>query len=71
MLPNTPAPTTGADSTRPDKPWQIYMLRGQQWVPVGACGTRALAETHMASLRKMMRRNRFQLVWEGQPNGAA
>jgi hypothetical protein len=69
MLPNAAAPTTGANSMRPSKPWQIYMLRGQQWVPVGACGSRALAETHIASLRKMMRRNRFQLICEGQADG--
>jgi hypothetical protein len=49
--------------------WQIYILRGHEWVPVGACGDRALAEIHLASLRKMMRRNQFELVYEGQPDG--
>ena len=65
MLPNSTAPAPGANSVCPSNLWQIYMLRGQQWVPVGTMCNRALAETHLASLRKMMRRNQFQLVWEG------
>ena len=65
MLPNATAPTPGADSMRLSKPWQIYMFSGDRWVPVGACGDRALAEIHIASLRKMMRHHQFQLVWAG------
>lgn len=70
MLPNASAPVVGADSTRLDKPWQIYILRGAQWVPVGACCDRALAENHIAFLRKIMRLNQFQLIWEGHGDGA-
>ncbi|MGG6237214.1 hypothetical protein ACQ4N7_01135 [Nodosilinea sp. AN01ver1] len=70
MLPNCTAPATGAESVRPCEPWQIYMFRGYQWVPVGACGSRALAEVHISSLRKMMRGYLFQLVWEGEADAA-
>ncbi len=71
MLTNATAPTPGADSMRLSKLWQIYMLRGDQWVPVGGCDDRALAETHMARLRKIMRHNQFQLIWEGPVDAAA
>ncbi|WP_156119858.1 hypothetical protein [Leptolyngbya sp. KIOST-1] len=70
MLPNCNTPTPGAESVRPCKPWQIYMLRGHRWVPVGACGDRAMGEAQIATLRRIMPRNRFQLVWEGEPDAA-
>ncbi|MBE9155372.1 hypothetical protein IQ265_00730 [Nodosilinea sp. LEGE 06152] len=70
MLTNAAAPAPGAESVRPCKPWQIYMLRGQQWVPVGACGDRALAENHIRSLRKLMRGYQFDLAWEGEGDAA-
>lgn len=65
------APTLGADSMRPVKPWQLYMLRGEQWIGVGACGDRALAEAQLATLRRLMPRNRFDLAWEGEGDDAA
>ncbi len=65
------APTLGADSMRPVKPWQLYILRGEHWVPCGACGDRALAESQLATLRKLMPRNLFDLAWEGEDDAAA
>jgi hypothetical protein len=70
MLPNCTAPSPGADSVRPVKPWQIYMLRGVQWVPVGAVGDRPLGEAQVAILRRFMPRNLFTLVWEGPVDAA-
>ncbi|MGB3309970.1 MAG: hypothetical protein WBG32_00115 [Nodosilinea sp.] len=65
MLPNaTAVPTSGAYSVRPVKPWQIYIFRGEQWVPVGACATRALAESQLTTLRKLMRGHKFAIAWE-------
>jgi hypothetical protein len=64
MQPNQ-IPQTGADFSCSNL-WQIYILRGGvQWCPVGLLRDRALAEIHIASLRKMMRHNQFQLVWAG------
>lgn len=70
MLPNAAAPTPGAPSVRPDKPWGIYMFRADRWVCVGSCGDRALAENHLRALKRMMRLSTFQLVWEGAGDDA-
>jgi hypothetical protein len=68
MQPNQ-IPQTGADFSCSNL-WQIYILRGGvQWCPVGLLRDRALAETHLANLRKMMRHNQFQLVWVGGDRG--
>lgn len=55
----------------PVKPWQIYMLRGERWIGVGACGSRSLAESQADVLRKRMRGYRFEVVWEGHNDVAA
>ncbi|MGB3202852.1 MAG: hypothetical protein WBA99_18240 [Nodosilinea sp.] len=65
------APSVGATSLRPVKLWKLYILRGDRWVPVGACGDRPLAEAQIATLRKLMPRNQFVLAWEGEGHGAA
>lgn len=65
MLPNAAAPTPGADSVCPLRPWQIYMLRGPQWVPVGACISRPSAETQVSKLRQLMRGHEFAIAWVG------
>ena len=64
MQPNQ-IPQTGADFSCSNL-WQIYILRGGvQWCPVGLLRDRALAETHLASLRKIMPTYKFQLLWDG------
>lgn len=63
------ASTLGATSLRPVKPWQIYMLRGERWIGVGACGSRAMAESQAQTLRSKMKGYRFDVVWEGEANG--
>ncbi|PSR16063.1 hypothetical protein C8255_19770 [filamentous cyanobacterium CCP3] len=71
MLTNCNAPSPGAESVRPSgKPWQLYILRGHQWVPCGACGDRPLAEAQLATLRRLMPHKQFDLAWEGEGDAA-
>lgn len=67
----SPAPPSGADSVCPSTPWQIFMLRGEQWIPIGTCGSRALAESQAQVLRNRMRGYLFEVVLEGAINVAA
>lgn len=47
------------------------MLRGERWIPVGACGSRAMAESQAQVLRNQMRGYLFEVVWEGAIDVAA
>ena len=66
----SPAPPSGANSVCLS-PWQIYMLSGEQWRPIGACGSRAMAESQAQVLRSRMRGYSFEVVWEGAIDVAA